>query len=131
MPRSQSKESTRAYFRRLFGANPDLVWERSNQPLLDQWKRDHNRQDVPANIKLSLSGTKSELRAELRAAGREEAARPPRTGRGGGLEQLEEAIDSCLQLARQHESDEMLSIIKQLRRARNRVVLELGEMGNG
>ena len=56
-------ESISGYFKRLLEERPDLLWERSNEELLNRWLADHpGETEVPLNVKQGLSNTKSSLR---------------------------------------------------------------------
>jgi hypothetical protein len=130
MARPRSTESVRAYFRLIFDNHPDWLWSRSNGLVLEQWKKDHPGEEITAKVKDGMANIKSVKRRE----GRDDSpttsmTRPGRSARTASLEQLEETIDSVLLKAREFDGEEMSSIVKYLRRARNRVVLELGEPG--
>src|SRR5262245_49944652 len=63
----QSGETTSAYFRSIFKANPKLLNERSNQELLQRWLNDHpGEKEVPQRVKYILSNLKSILRKQHR-----------------------------------------------------------------
>ncbi len=132
-------ESVSGYFRAIFQANPKLLKERSNEALLQRWLDDHPGHDeVPERVKQGLANVKSILRKKLGKRGRprrEEqpaqeaapasAARPSRQT-AARLEQLEHSIDEALTLAKQIDREGLHDIIRHLRVARNRVVLQMG-----
>jgi hypothetical protein len=134
MARPRSSESVRGYFRHLFEKHPDWLWSRSNDVVLQRWKKDHPDEDLSDKVKEGMANIKSIMRREQRdaeaggAAGKP-GSRPDRTARTATLEQLEASIDAVLLMARKLDSEELGSVIKHLRHARNRVVLDLGEPG--
>jgi hypothetical protein len=133
MARKRSTEGVREYFRQLFAKHPDWLWERSNELVLEQWRRDHPGKEATERVKDGMANVKSLLRRDARGgksgAATRPAARPGRSARTASLEQLEASIDGVLLMARACESEEMDSVIRHLRRARNGVVMELGEPG--
>src|SRR5581483_12316792 len=99
-------ETTAGYFKRIFAENPQLLGERSNEPLLQRWLKDHpDYPEVPKSIKQNLSNVKSVLRSKGRKRAARKAARkaehmqdwlqqpqakPPKAPTGlAGLEALE------------------------------------------
>ena len=141
-PGASDGESTAGYFRKIFKAQPRLLSERSNEPLLKQWLADHpEHKEVPNNVKANLANLKSVLRSKKRkkAAKRVEApqangpvvvAAAPVARKATGsskLEALEFQIDECLILARQQDREGLQDVIGLLRRARNAVVWMIGQ----
>lgn len=134
------QKSTSGYFRRLFQENPKLLKSRSNEEVLNRWLADHPEMtEVPQNVKNNLANLKSVLRkkmrvkgAKKRAAATESAAlprkeTPTRKIAAHTLETLEEQIDECLTLARNLDPEGLEDVIRLLRRARNKVVWQLGQ----
>src|ERR1700730_13981694 len=67
----KSGESIAGYFRTIFKENPKLLKGRSNEELLRRWLTDHPEyNEVPPNVKSSLSNIKSVLRSKKRKGGR-------------------------------------------------------------
>ncbi len=131
MARPRKDDSPREYFRQLFDRKPAWLWERSNDLVLAQWQKDHPGEEPSPKVKDAMANVKSILRRAGRggSGGARPAARPGRSARTAALEELETSIDSVLLLAREQDSEDLDSVVKHLRRARNRVVLELGEPG--
>jgi hypothetical protein len=140
---SSADESIMGYFRPFFEANPELLKERKNDQLYDQWLKDHpGKKVVPPGVKNGLSNLKSTLRTKLGIRKRRgkrrrkgeatavAAAAPvkkaPR-GATGALDRLEEQIDECLSLARSVDQEGLEDVIGLLRRARNRVVVQTAQ----
>src|SRR5262245_10458000 len=133
-------ESVQGYFRKIFDDNPKLLKQRSNDELYERWLRDHpGETEVPIKVRQGLSNLKSVMRnrrrrrkrlqsAELVAAGAPgRRGRPPGGPRGASaLIQLESQIDEALVRARQMESMGLEDVIRLLRTARNRVIVQLG-----
>jgi hypothetical protein len=136
-------ESVAGYFRKVFAANPKLLWERSNDELFKRWLDDHpGHSTVPAKVKANLQNIKSVLRKKgrKRRGGRpkKSAAAPVATNAvaiiqvtetvtGSPLEGLEVAIDDCMVMARGIDPEELHEVIAHLRRARNAVVWMQGQ----
>jgi hypothetical protein len=133
-------ESLSSYFNKIFDEQPKLLWERSNQALLDRYLMDHpDETEVPARVKTNLANIKSVRRKKSRKKGRkakavepvvtwlEAEAVPEIDPTIAALEQLEEHIDEGLSLAKQIDREELEEVITLLRRARNAVVWKLGQ----
>jgi hypothetical protein len=136
----QAGESVSGYFRAVFRENPRLVKSTSNEEIFDRWLKDHpEEKEVPDRVKNILFNLKSKLRKKMkRGPGRpkkEEMARvsppaevaPVRRPASEGLESLEEQIDDCLALAKNIDRGGLEGVIDLLRRARNQVVVKLGQ----
>jgi hypothetical protein len=134
------KETIAGYFRRIFGENPRLLKERSNDALLARWRQDHPGEKVNASVKAGLSNIKSILRSQGRKkkARKEAADQRERDVQAGieprkaappkrGMAALEEAIDDCLMMAKATDKEGLEVVIDLLRRARNQVVWKMGE----
>ena len=127
-------------FRRYFEKRPDLLRESSFDDVMAMYKQefpdrafsDSDRQ-IAANIKSRMRKERkiSRRRRRRRAAagaGSELGIATPRAHRGvSSLHFLEEQIDNCLVAARRLERAELDDVIKHLRRARNLVIVRLGE----
>jgi len=131
-------ESTAAYWKRILNERPRLLNSRkSNEALREIWRKDHPGQDeVPANIMANLANVKTQLRNKKGKGKRgapveveETPARPaaPAPAQQRGLKALEERIDDCLILARELNEPRLENVIDRLRRARNEVVVRIGE----
>jgi hypothetical protein len=148
--RRQNGNSIQGYFRQLLADHPEWVAERSNDPIFKRWLADHpGFTEVPQGVKNGLSNVKSALRNKVRtvkkargrprkvvaAAGPYEAptpvaARAPvvsKAAKADALEALEEQIDECLSVAKGLGKEDLEQVIIFLRRARNAVVLKMGE----
>jgi hypothetical protein len=142
--------SIQGYFRQLLADHPDWVEMRSNDPIFKKWLADHpGFTEVPQGVKNGLSNVKSALRNKVRtvkkARGRPRnvvtpagpstasapvAARAPvvsKVHKVDALEALEEQIDDCLSVAKRLGKEDLQQVIIYLRRARNAVVLKMGE----
>jgi hypothetical protein len=130
-------ESVAGYFRKVFQENPKLLKERSNEELFRRWLADHPGHDeVPQNVKTGLQNIKSVLRAKRskRKKANQQGAEqgpgatqvtqqtPTKRTSARGLEQLEEQIDECLDVARGLDREGLQRVIGLLRDARNSLV---------
>jgi hypothetical protein len=125
------------YFRQFYDADPTLLESKSNEDLIDQWKRDHmNYTDLDLKkARQNLANLKSSLRRKAREGARRSApgsrmsaARKTNSysGTRNNLETLEEQIDNCLLMARNMDPEGLADVIRHLRFARNEVVLKIG-----
>jgi hypothetical protein len=122
-----------AYFRKYFDEHPDLVDGSDNTALYAQWTRDHAGREMTQRDKQAMANVKSSLRSKHRGGGKRKGKRllkrvtaaGVRTGRST-LDGLEVMIDNCLSLARQMDPAGLDAVIKDLRHARNGVVLKGG-----
>jgi len=136
-------ETTAGYFKKIFADNPQLLGERSNEPLLQRWLKDHpDHTEVPKAIKQNLSNVKSVLRSKGRKKAARKAsrqaehmqdwlqqphARPKASSRLEQLEILERHIDDCLIEAAHLDRQGLEDVINHLRRARNAVMWRIGQ----
>jgi hypothetical protein len=134
-------ESVAGFFRKVFEEKPALLWERSNDELLQRWLDAHPGQTaVPGKVKANLQNIKSVLRkhGRKRKGGRPKksagaapavsnAAPKGRAMTGSRLEGLEMAIDDCMVMARGIDAEGLHDVIRLLRRARNAVVWMQGQ----
>jgi hypothetical protein len=140
--RRKTSGSVAGYFRQVFDAHPEWLKEKSNDPILAQYRVDHGMAaDAPVekNVKANLANLKSVLRKKSRRRGRRAAvatnaaiavmAAPVEIPTLGGhpFEVLEEMIDDCLTQAKNLDRDALDDVISLLRRARNAVVWKIGE----
>ena len=132
---SANGESVQGYFRKILEEEPKLLKKRSNAELYERWLKDHpGETEVPLKVRQGLSNLKSVMRNRRRrrkrmqdgeAAGAAPAWRGPARG-GNALVNLESQIDEALVMARQHESLGLEDVIRLLRTARNRVIVQMG-----
>jgi hypothetical protein len=125
-----------SYWRQLFTENPKWLKAKRNKEVLARYRADHNiPEDTPIDKKQlqALANTKSNMRKQKRRRGRraaEEAAAqglPVKKVRiPQGLEKLEIAIDDAMMLARSLDAEGLHDVWRQLRHARNQVVLKMG-----
>jgi hypothetical protein len=136
MPRAASGESIASWFREYYRANPRAIKIKSNEAVLASWEAAHPGQEVTKQIKQSMANVKSDMKKKRRRRrkavaqeGGAVAVTSPRTSRvnTASLERLELAIDRCLDMARGLENPKLEKVIKNLRFARNDVVLISGE----
>jgi hypothetical protein len=129
-------ETIAGYFRKVFKANPELPKGRSNDELYRHWLADHpGQKEVPNNVRAGLQNIKAALRSKKRGRKKVAAqetntapvaqAAPRKPMRN--LNALEEQIDDCLQVAKATDREGLAEVIDLLRRARNKVVWEMGE----
>jgi hypothetical protein len=139
MAKPKDEESVAGFFRKVFEEKPALLWERSNDELLQRWLDAHpGQKEVPKKVKANLQNIKSVLRSKSRrrkggrpkknaeAAGATNAA-PAKRLPGSRLEGLEVAIDDCMVMARGINAEELQKVIALLRHARNAVVWMQGQ----
>ena len=130
MARKSAASSSYSYFKELFTKNPDLLKEKSNAAILARYRADHNLSDnaeIPKKVMNNLSNQKSVLRKALRKRGRPKGSGASAYKPANKLEALEIAIDNCLTTARMLEMKGLEEVIQHLRRARNKVVWQMGE----
>src|SRR5262245_23111163 len=90
MPRKKTKgPSMRAYFTNLFREHPEWLEGSNNKAVLEQWRKDHPRQQLTGRVKQSMANAKSDLRSKLREG---TAVTAVVTG-DTPLEKLEDSID--------------------------------------
>jgi len=133
---SKDGESVGGYWRKVLTGNPRLLGRRSNDELYKQWLKDHPEDtEVPDRAKNGLANVKSLMRRNRRKKGKgsqEQDAVVASKQSGSSvslrnLENLEEHIDDCLSVAKHLNRDELESVIRHLRRARNEVVMKIGQ----
>jgi hypothetical protein len=134
--RRRKGETTMGYFRPFFEENPSLLEGKSNEDLIDYWKRDHPgysdrelkraRQNL-ANLKSTLRRKERDKRFAHRSAVPPSGAPAFDTPESefAGLETLEGKIDDCLMMAKSLDRTGLEDVIRHLRLARNEVVLKL------
>ena len=129
MARKSAKSgSSYSYFKQLFHDNPQWLKEKSNAVILTRYRADHGLAEdaeVEKKVMNNLANLKSVMRKHLRKRG-------PKKGTVGAkpsskLEGLEISIDNCLTTARTLDPTGLEEVINLLRRARNKVVWQLGE----
>ena len=127
-------KSMMGYFRQFFDNNPALVDTKSNEELMDKWKKDHpnHSQKDFRRAQQSLANLKSLFRREVRGGATGKRGRKPAAGARGlgnsrmSLELLEAQIDDCILQAKNLDRDGLNNVINHLRLARNEVVWKLG-----
>jgi len=127
--RRNKRGTVSGYFRQVFKDHPEWLKEKSNEPILAQYRTDHGMAadaDIEKKIKSNLANLKSALRKQSRGSGKP-GVQLVSTRTGHRLEALEELIDECLTLAKNLDRDALGQIISLLRRARNEVVWKIGE----
>ena len=138
MNRPASK-TTMGYFREVIKRKPSLLDQKSNDELMDAWKRDHPGYTAKEVLKArqGLANLKSTMRREERheqlAPGNsapqsfETPASATSAEENPGLETLESQIDDCLMMAKSIDRNGrgLENVIRHLRLARNEVVLKL------
>lgn len=136
---AEKTESTAAYWKRILLERPRLITSKgANETLRDIWLKDHPGQtEVPANIVANLANVKSQLRSKRgktkRTATAAETAVPAAAvptntpARQRALQALEDRIDDCLMLARDLNQPDLANVIDRLRKARNEVVVQIGQ----
>ena len=142
MARGSKSEGTSkyAYFKQLFAKHPELLNGKQNDAILDHYLADHCIADgveLDKNVKSSMANLKSISRKKQRgkpaasattaAATSASATAAPKVRAGSKLEHLEEMIDDCLSMAKNHDRDGLKDVLHLLRRARNEVVWKLGQ----
>jgi hypothetical protein len=140
-------EPLTTYFRKILLENKKLLTGRSNEEVLKRWQDEHPGQPVTSSVKAAMANAKSAIRSKLKKrrgkkagqqtqeTGTEQApstAIAPAQRRGApkgsqALERLEEAIDDCLDLARELGREEFEGVVTLLRRARREVVWKMGQ----
>ena len=129
-------------FRRYFEKRPELLKVPGFDDVIVLYKQEFPNQEfterdrqIAANIKSRIRKERNISRRRRRrgraagaAAGGEMAIAAPRGHRGiSSLQILEGQIDDCLIAARKLDRAELGDVIKHLRRARNLVIVRLGE----
>jgi hypothetical protein len=137
-------ESRSSIFTRYFTKRPDLLRESNFDAVAEMYKQEFPDRDFEDRDRQIAANIKSKLRREFKigrrrrkrgrpakaaAAGAAAGANTaPRAGRpASSLPMLEDHIDECLMLAKRLDREGLDDVIKHLRRARNIVVVKLGE----
>ena len=128
------------YFRKIFEEQPDLLRQRSNDPISERWLADNpGHTELPKTVRNTLANLKSTLRkkAKIRKKRKQNvngqvptpaaSMAPVRGGHASSLETLEQQIDDVLDFARSLDKEGLSSIIRLLRHARNEVVWKIGQ----
>jgi hypothetical protein len=120
--------SSYTYFKELLPNHPDWVEQRSNKPILDQYRTDHGLgadAKIPTKVMNNLANVKSSLRSGTHKTKRRKAKAEgvKVVAPVNKLDALEIRIDDCLTMARHLESRQLEGVIELLRQARNRVVM--------
>ena len=126
--KSKKSGSSYTYFHELLAQHPDWVNQRSNKPILDQFRLDHGiaeGTELERKVLNNLANVKSKLRSGAQKSKRRKARAegvklPKPTNR---LDALEIRIDDCLTMARHMDSGKLEDVIELLRKARNKVVM--------
>jgi hypothetical protein len=133
--------STRAYFRKLFEEHPEWLNASDNAAIRKRFLADRGR-EMSRREGYSMANIKSQLRKmreqQSSISTTQEPANhadheppvPSRRGRRRGalsLESLELMLDECLFAVRKMNDDNLASVIKHLRKARNAVSALLDE----
>jgi hypothetical protein len=131
MARKRRGESVGGYFKRVFGEHPEWLELSDNAQVVERWKQDHGKTEMPKSVRANMANIKSKMRSAARGGapakggrrkGRRTAAVAPRAA-VGRVEQLELMIDNCLAAAREMNVQNIDDVIRPLRRARNNIVL--------
>jgi len=138
MARSVQAGSMSSYFRKIFQDNPELLYAKSNDEVLQKFT-EMTGEPITERHRANLNNLKSVLRREQRKKEGKQApaGRAARSGNGAvaapsgrgvsRLEQLEEAIDECLLHAKALDREGLRTAIRHLREARNEVVWKQGQ----
>jgi hypothetical protein len=133
MMAKRRKRNRSGYYRQLFTDHPEWLTISSNAAVVEQWKRDHPGKEMDLREKQAMANVKSNMRSKVhhgKGRGRRLLKRVTAAGARTGnntLVGLEMMIDDCLSLARQMDPAGLEEVIKNLRRARNDVVLKGGQ----
>jgi hypothetical protein len=129
-------ESKSALFKRLFQSNKDLLKVPSIDDVIKMFEAETGRSATDKDRGVAAN-VKSKLRKQLGMRGRR-GRRGRNPGRPAGAQgtpvmaaarkvkntlALEDAIEDCIYLARRMESDRLVDVIRDLRRARNHLIL--------
>lgn len=124
------------YFRQLYEAHPDWLEQKSNDMVLEQYRKDNNLApdaEIPQKVKYAMANVKTSMRKKKKGAPgiistiSPVASRPGNAGQGRNrLDNLEEMIDDCLTYAKNMNNEQLGEVIRLLRNARNSVVLLIG-----
>jgi hypothetical protein len=131
-------ESRSSIFTRYFTSQPDLLREAGFEAIVEMYKAEYPGRDFTDKDRQIAANIKSKLRRKFKIARRRKRGRPPgstaaaaaapRAGRPNtSLAMLEDHIDESLMLAKRLDRDGLDDVIKHLRRARNLVVVRMGE----
>jgi len=133
--RSGKPDSIGGYFRTLFRSKPELLQQKKNDEILAHYRRDKGMSEnevIEKRIINNLANVKSVERKNYRKKGRKAAVSAgapnvverPRVPRN--LEALEIMIDEAMMLSRSIDRELLEPIWRQLRAARNQVVMMMG-----
>jgi hypothetical protein len=139
--RKRSGGNVSAYFRTVFGDQPQWLDLKSNDDVIARFRTDHGMAadaDVGQSVKQIMANMKSIMRKETRRGSKVKArlGRPPKalavavmaTAPGKPrLDTLEELIDDCMVIAKGLDREGLDTVIRLLRHARNGVVWKMGQ----
>jgi len=132
-------ESRSSIFTRYFTKQPDLLRVSGFDAIADLYKSEFSGRDFTDKDRQIAANIKSKLRRKYKIGRRRRRGRPagatagatvaaPRAARANSsLAMLEDHIDESLMLAKRLDREGLDDVIKHLRRARNLVVVKMGE----
>jgi len=136
MPRTKAPgESLSAKLKRLFRADTELLRTRDYDGLKAAWEKGNPGKPFSEKLRQIAANIKSRMRKDLGmrkrrrkqsavVANGQAAVKPLRPVL---LAPLEEHIDECLMLARGVGRDQLADVIRLLKRARNQVIMMIGD----
>lgn len=127
------KNPDREWFKKYYTDNPDVANQSSNEPVYEAWKAEHNGREMTEQQKTVMNSVKPLYRTKKTKSkrGRKPAGRPAASPasstttkpKSSTLQQLEIMLDECLAIARGADNGGLDSVVDNLRKARNGVVV--------
>lgn len=132
--RKSSEESKAGWFRKVFTERPDWLDGKSNKEVRERWVKEHPpHTTMPADVQNAMGNVKSLMRRDVREEGRDKGAKRGSVAHAvegpklRGLPALEVSIDESIILASNLDRAGLENVIRLLRKARNEVVIKIGE----
>ena len=130
-------DSTSARLKALFKADQELLRAREYDGLKAAWEKAYPGKPFNEGVRQIAANIKSRLRRELGMRKRRRkssasvngahAPAAPKPLKATLLQPLEEHIDECLMLARAAGKEQLMDVIRSLKRARNLLIVMIGE----
>lgn len=127
-------DSISARIKAIYRSDVELLRARDNDGLKTAWEKNHPGEKFSDKIRQIAANIKSRMRQDMgmrkrRSKGKVVAIEidAPKPIKLALLAPLEEHVDECLMLARGVGREQLADVIKHLKRARNRLIMMIGD----